>query len=180
MSDILPKPFTKEGLLQLLEKHLNHLKKHPNPTLDHIKDEDPHMQHHAHLQLHSPQKTHHSSSSTWTSSNSPQMPVTHQPTPSDASDHSQHYPLSSVSASLYAAATTPLLPPPPQQQQQAQMVNPNGITYVTPPGAGGAGPPQVVGQRRPLDLGDADLAGGGKRQQQTMFGLPGLQDMRSR
>ncbi|KAI9772077.1 MAG: kinase-regulated stress-responsive transcription factor skn7 [Geoglossum simile] len=32
MNDVLPKPFTKEGLLTLLEKHLNHLKqKHPSP-----------------------------------------------------------------------------------------------------------------------------------------------------
>lgn len=29
MNDVLPKPFTKEGLLQLLEKHLGHLKKIP-------------------------------------------------------------------------------------------------------------------------------------------------------
>lgn len=29
MNDVLPKPFTKEGLLQLLEKHLAHLKKIP-------------------------------------------------------------------------------------------------------------------------------------------------------
>nr|OQO24589.1 hypothetical protein B0A51_09000 [Rachicladosporium sp. CCFEE 5018] len=29
MNDVLPKPFTKEGLLSMLEKHLGHLKKHP-------------------------------------------------------------------------------------------------------------------------------------------------------
>lgn len=29
MNDVLPKPFTKEGLLNMLEKHLGHLKKHP-------------------------------------------------------------------------------------------------------------------------------------------------------
>ena len=28
MNDVLPKPFTKEGLLGMLEKHLSHLKKH--------------------------------------------------------------------------------------------------------------------------------------------------------
>jgi hypothetical protein len=28
MNDVLPKPFTKEGLLTLLEKHLGHLKEH--------------------------------------------------------------------------------------------------------------------------------------------------------
>src|ERR1700753_791560 len=28
MNDVLPKPFTKEGLLAMLEKHLAHLKKH--------------------------------------------------------------------------------------------------------------------------------------------------------
>lgn len=28
MNDVLPKPFTKEGLLNMLEKHLAHLKKH--------------------------------------------------------------------------------------------------------------------------------------------------------
>ena len=43
MNDVLPKPFTKEGLLQMLEKHLGHLKKlpegmeammhHPTPTM---------------------------------------------------------------------------------------------------------------------------------------------------
>nr|POF14923.1 transcription factor skn7 [Quercus suber] len=31
MNDVLPKPFTKEGLLNMLEKHLSHLKKHPHP-----------------------------------------------------------------------------------------------------------------------------------------------------
>jgi osomolarity two-component system response regulator SKN7 len=34
MNDVLPKPFTKEGLLSMLEKHLGHLKKHPQPSLD--------------------------------------------------------------------------------------------------------------------------------------------------
>ena len=29
MNDVLPKPFTKEGLLSMLEKHLSHLKKQP-------------------------------------------------------------------------------------------------------------------------------------------------------
>jgi osomolarity two-component system response regulator SKN7 len=166
MADILPKPFTKEGLLQLLEKHLNHLKKHPNPTLEHIKEEDSHMQHHAHLQMHSPQKPHHPSSTTsWTASNSPQTPVTHQPPPSDASDHSQHYQLSS--ASLYGA------PHPSSAVPQQQAVNPNGLAFVT------GAPGQVVGQRRPLDLGEAEM-GGGKRQH-TMYGAPpGLQGMRSR
>ncbi len=33
MNDVLPKPFTKEGLLNMLEKHLSHLKKHP-PSAD--------------------------------------------------------------------------------------------------------------------------------------------------
>ena len=30
MNDVLPKPFTKEGLLHMLEKHLGHLKKLPD------------------------------------------------------------------------------------------------------------------------------------------------------
>lgn len=30
MNDVLPKPFTKEGLLHMLEKHLGHLKKMPD------------------------------------------------------------------------------------------------------------------------------------------------------
>ena len=30
MNDVLPKPFTKEGLLNMLEKHLSHLKKMPD------------------------------------------------------------------------------------------------------------------------------------------------------
>ena len=29
MNDVLPKPFTKEGLVTMLDKHLSHLKKHP-------------------------------------------------------------------------------------------------------------------------------------------------------
>ena len=33
MNDVLPKPFTKEGLLSMLEKHLSHLKKHP-PSME--------------------------------------------------------------------------------------------------------------------------------------------------
>ena len=33
MNDVLPKPFTKEGLLSMLEKHLGHLKK-PSPGLE--------------------------------------------------------------------------------------------------------------------------------------------------
>lgn len=35
MNDVLPKPFTKEGLLQMLEKHLGHLKKQPH-AMDHM------------------------------------------------------------------------------------------------------------------------------------------------
>lgn len=35
MNDVLPKPFTKEGLLAMLEKHLSHLKKQP-PGYDHM------------------------------------------------------------------------------------------------------------------------------------------------
>lgn len=35
MNDVLPKPFTKEGLLAMLEKHLQHLKKQP-VGLDHM------------------------------------------------------------------------------------------------------------------------------------------------
>lgn len=35
MNDVLPKPFTKEGLLQMLEKHLGHLKKQSH-ALDHM------------------------------------------------------------------------------------------------------------------------------------------------
>jgi len=36
MNDVLPKPFTKEGLLSMLEKHLSHLKKsgHPGSGLE--------------------------------------------------------------------------------------------------------------------------------------------------
>ncbi|KAM0719035.1 hypothetical protein Q7P37_004940 [Cladosporium fusiforme] len=34
MNDVLPKPFTKEGLLSMLEKHLGHLKKHPQQALE--------------------------------------------------------------------------------------------------------------------------------------------------
>lgn len=34
MNDVLPKPFTKEGLLNMLEKHLGHLKKLPD-TIEH-------------------------------------------------------------------------------------------------------------------------------------------------
>jgi osomolarity two-component system response regulator SKN7 len=33
MNDVLPKPFTKEGLLSMLDKHLGHLKKQP-PGID--------------------------------------------------------------------------------------------------------------------------------------------------
>lgn len=32
MNDILPKPFKKEGLLSMLEKHLSHLKEHHAQT----------------------------------------------------------------------------------------------------------------------------------------------------
>ncbi|GAB7347577.1 hypothetical protein MBLNU459_g4463t1 [Dothideomycetes sp. NU459] len=35
MNDVLPKPFTKEGLLSMLEKHLGHLKK-PAPGMEHM------------------------------------------------------------------------------------------------------------------------------------------------
>ena len=144
MSDILPKPFTKEGLLHLLEKHLNHLKKHPNPTLTHIKEED--------SLLHSPQKPHTPSSATWPSTNSPQTSTA----PGDPSEH--HY---AGAAAMFAAAGG---------------INPNGVTYAP-----------VVGQRRPLDLGEADLGPQSKKQQTHIFGVPpgmpgqqGMQGMRPR
>ena len=34
MNDVLPKPFTKEGLMTMLDKHLGHLKKNPPPNMD--------------------------------------------------------------------------------------------------------------------------------------------------
>lgn len=34
MNDVLPKPFTKEGLLSMLDKHLSHLKKHHGGGLE--------------------------------------------------------------------------------------------------------------------------------------------------
>ncbi|KAK4999117.1 kinase-regulated stress-responsive transcription factor skn7 [Elasticomyces elasticus] len=40
MNDVLPKPFTKEGLLSMLEKHLAHLKKQP-PGLEHMVPQPP-------------------------------------------------------------------------------------------------------------------------------------------
>ena len=46
MNDVLPKPFTKEGLMSMLDKHLGHLKKPspdappPSATRPSIKDED--------------------------------------------------------------------------------------------------------------------------------------------
>jgi hypothetical protein len=171
MTDILPKPFTKDGLLQLLEKHLNHLKKHPNPTLDHIKDEDPHTHH---MSLHSPQKaSQHTPSSTWTTT-SPQpsassasganMQQTGLSPATDITTSEHHYPLSA--SSMYASSAA-----------QAAM-NPNGLPYVpqqAPP------PPPQVGQRRPLDMGEADMGPAAKRQhqqqQQVMYGT--MQGMRS-
>lgn len=146
MADILPKPFTKEGLLQLLEKHLSHLKKHP---LEHplIKDEDPTSSIYSHhlSSLQSPSKPLTPTSATWTTTNSsPQQPSV----PSQiaaAGDDAGHY-------GMYGQAGT--------------VVNPNGLAYV----------PSVVGQRRPLDMGE-DL-GGGKRQQQ-MYPQQGM-GMRTR
>jgi osomolarity two-component system, response regulator SKN7 len=173
MTDILPKPFTKDGLLQLLEKHLNHLKKHPNPTLDHIKDEDPHA---PHISLHSPQKaSQHTPASTWTTT-SPQpsassasgatmQPGTGLSPTTDINTSEHHYPLSASTIYAPSAAAQP-------------GVNPNGLPFV---------PQQVplpqhqVGQRRPLDMGEADLGPAAKRQQQhqqqAMYGT--IQGMRS-
>ena len=33
MNDVLPKPFTKEGLISMLDKHLSHLKKNPAASM---------------------------------------------------------------------------------------------------------------------------------------------------
>jgi hypothetical protein len=129
MSDILPKPFTREGLLQLLEKHLPHLKK---STL--IKDEE-----HPLNALPSPNRT--PSTSTWTTSNSPNV--------------SQH-------DTTFGVLGGSVLDNPMFGSQTG--LNPNGLAYV---------PAQAMtGQRRPLELGDEGIGGGGKRLQ--MYGqIPG-------
>jgi hypothetical protein len=131
MSDILPKPFTREGLLQLLEKHLPHLKKQ---TM--IKDEENPLN-----ALPSPNRTHTPSTTTWTTSSSPNVSQ-HDPTFGSLGG-------SVLDNPMFAAQTG---------------LNPNGLAYV-------AAQP-MTGHRRPLDLGDEGIGGGGKRVQ--MYGpIPG-------
>jgi len=133
MNDVLPKPFTKEGLLNMLEKHLGHLKKGPHDGIHALPPPPPT----AHPMAHQSSTTHSlkddsspgESPSTITNWNSPSaqfpgvsptIPTTHymhsmhthpHPPPGYGIDHS---PLQ------YQTSQNPLGGPPPQRQGQAQ------------------------------------------------------------
>ena len=148
MNDVLPKPFTKEGLLNMLEKHLGHLKKGPHH--DCIDTLAPQPAPTAHPMAHQSSTTHSlkdesspgESPSTVTNWNSPSaqfpglsptIPTTHymhpihphplpHPPPGYAIDHS---PLQ------YQTPHTPLAAPPhrqgqPQTQHRRQLSEMSG------------------------------------------------------
>lgn len=151
MNDVLPKPFTKEGLLNMLEKHLGHLKKAPHDGIDALPPPPPT----AHPMAHQSSTTHSlkdesspgESPSTITNWNSPSgqfpgvsptIPTTHymhaihtHPPTAYAIDHS---PLQ------YQTPQTPLSAPP-QRHPQASAQHRRQVSEM-------AGPDDLLGDAK--------------------------------
>ena len=120
MNDVLPKPFTKEGLLNMLEKHLAHLKKMPD-TLDMVPNTASTIAHNSNAHSIKDEGSQGNSPSTISNWNSPNQFTGISPT------SSAHY-MPSVNAAAYGI-----------DQGQMQYQQPT-----TPIG----GPPRGVGHRR--------------------------------
>jgi osomolarity two-component system response regulator SKN7 len=140
MNDVLPKPFTKEGLLAMLEKHLSHLKKGNPPGIESMPP--PLNSTKRSLKSEDSPATSPAAGSNW---NSPNQITAGSPAGSNLGDDSYGLPTPSY-------PTHPVLHAP-------------GTIMYAPPGS--MIPHHTAAQRRPIDniSGGADMGGDVKRQQ---------------
>jgi osomolarity two-component system response regulator SKN7 len=168
MNDVLPKPFTKEGLLSMLEKHLGHLKKSPS-QIDGVPPGPPpplvqvagkHV-----LKAEESPATSPATISNWTS---PGTGLGMSPAASDAAGNEYSMGVAGHPSAPYHMQTG--MPPPGMPSQLSFGGSPRGI-------ASGLGPQPGGPHRRQIsDIsgGPGDVGSDVKRQQ--MFG-PGPQHM---
>jgi osomolarity two-component system response regulator SKN7 len=171
MNDVLPKPFTKEGLLQMLEKHLVNMKKGHNPMDPLGQGQAPAVQNvlasgrQSLKEEDSPQKSP-ATTSNWNSPN--QVPGV-SPVGSSHTDeyvglvhpHPAVYGMPAMAANGmgYAPQPSPLAPPPLAQMQMQQ-----------------AARQAQAGHRRQLsDISGGDDSQNAAKRQQTY--MPSMQDM---
>ena len=137
MNDVLPKPFTKEGLISMLEKHLSHLKKHPGSIDPMAAPPAPLARMNRSIKSEDSPATSPATASNW---NSPNNFSGVSPASNQADDGPMYAP---NSAGPYSVQPPPRLGPPPM--------------YNTSPGGPMvAPPPQVPPHRR----GISDISGG--------------------
>ncbi|KAG9892295.1 response regulator, partial [Aureobasidium melanogenum] len=162
MNDVLPKPFTKEGLLSMLEKHLGHLKKSPSqidgvttgapPPLVQVAAKNA-------LKAEESPATSPATVSNWTS---PGTGLGMSPAASDAAGNEYSMGVAGHPSAPYHMQTG--MPPPSMPSQVSYGGSPRGM----PPGLG----PQPGGPHRrqisDISGGPGDIGGDAKRQQ--MFG----------
>lgn len=172
MNDVLPKPFTKEGLLSMLEKHLSHLKKsgHPGSGLEPpppvpggtaLNNQTTGSSHRPSLKdENSPGASPATVSTNW---NSPMQPqgmspaASHTMPPDSYTNNVQQYPYGGLDGGMPIHGSG-------QQQQQQQFVSPLSQMSTAPRGAQQQ---QGLPQRRGIDQisGGAMMNGDVKRQQ---------------
>lgn len=173
MNDVLPKPFTKEGLLQMLEKHLGHLKKSPH-GVDHMVPPPPPLVQVAAKNSMKSEDSPVTSPATVSNWNSPGNALGVSPAPSNVT--ADEY-MSAMSAQQRASQA-----PGPYQLQPGM---PPQMAYGASPQAGMGRPLQpgqplahpMGGHRRGLSEisgGPGDMGNDMKRQQMYVQGPPGL------
>ena len=141
MNDVLPKPFTKEGLLNMLDKHLSHLKK-LGDGLDQIPP--------------------HGASSIAHSSTAHSLKDENSPAPSPSTISNWQSP------SQYGVSPTQATAPPhylqtlPPTGSYSQDHSP--ISYQSSHGSMGAPPRQMQHRRQISEIGGDELSGDPKRQ----------------
>lgn len=142
MNDVLPKPFTKDGLLDMLEKHLGHLKKMPE-GLDHIPQ-------------HAPSSI--NQSSTGQSLKDENSPAESPSTISNWQSPSQ-YGVSPTQAAAPSQFLQSMHPPGAYSQEHSP------VTYQSPHTPVGGPPRQPIQHRRQIsEIGGDDLSSESKRQ----------------
>ena len=139
MNDVLPKPFTKEGLLHMLEKHLGHLKRMPDG-----------------MEPMAPQQAM-PQSSVGTSLKDDNSPAPSPSTMSNWQSPGQFQGISPTQGGPPQSFMQPMHPAGGYSQEQSP------LSY-QPPHTPLGGPPQMTHRRQISELGPDDLSNESKRQ----------------
>ena len=126
MNDVLPKPFTKEGLLQMLEKHLAHLKKPIGPMDGMVAPQPLATTRQVLKEEESPAKSP-ATASNW---NSPNQITGVSPVASNVTDeymqavqgHQNAYAVNQMQGNIQYS-TSPTIPVPPRQQGHRRQIS---------------------------------------------------------